>query len=148
MTTVALSDCQLVLLAALIVDELEARRTVPTRSDASGIRPALVDAAEVARRLGVGRSTVYAHSRELGAVEVGTGRRPRLRFDLEKALETWTHRHAGPTRASEPSVAAERRRRRGPSNLGGATRLLPVVDRLDPARRRAIGRGDERREAV
>jgi hypothetical protein len=44
----------------------------------------LADAATVAARLGVDRSWVYAHARELGAVRLGSGR-GRLRFDLERA---------------------------------------------------------------
>lgn len=41
----------------------------------------LIDAAEVARRCGLSRDAVYAHAAELGAVRVGSGSRPRLRFD-------------------------------------------------------------------
>lgn len=44
--------------------------------------PRYVDAAELARTLGVDREWVYAHAAELGAIRLG---RPqgRLRFDLE-----------------------------------------------------------------
>jgi hypothetical protein len=42
-----------------------------------------VDAAEVARVLGVERDWVYAHARELGAVRLGGGQ-GRLRFDLQE----------------------------------------------------------------
>jgi hypothetical protein len=45
----------------------------------------LVDAAELARRLGIERSWVYSHAIELGAVKLGTGAKPRLRFDPEIA---------------------------------------------------------------
>ena len=41
-----------------------------------------VDAATVARKLGVDRDWVYAHSAELGGVRLG-GEHGRLRFDLE-----------------------------------------------------------------
>ena len=41
----------------------------------------LVDAAAVARLLGVSRATVYAKADELGAIRVGNGKRARLRFD-------------------------------------------------------------------
>jgi len=40
----------------------------------------LIDAAEVARRRGVSRDWVYRHADELGAVRMGEGSRPRLRF--------------------------------------------------------------------
>ncbi|NLT05176.1 MAG: hypothetical protein GXY03_02580 [Solirubrobacterales bacterium] len=42
-----------------------------------------VDAAEVARVLGVERDWVYAHARQLGAVRLG-GPQGRLRFDLQQ----------------------------------------------------------------
>ena len=38
-------------------------------------------AAEVAARFGVSRTWVYEHARELGAIRLGNGKRPRLRFD-------------------------------------------------------------------
>jgi hypothetical protein len=44
-------------------------------------RGELVDAAAVARLLGVSRGTVYAKADELGAVRLGNGKKPRLRFD-------------------------------------------------------------------
>lgn len=48
-----------------------------------GVR--FVDAATVARVLGVERDWVYAHARELGAIRLG-GEKGRLRFDLEAIL--------------------------------------------------------------
>ena len=48
--------------------------------------PGLVDAGALARQLGVTRSWVYEHARELGAIRIGSGPRARLRFDLERAL--------------------------------------------------------------
>jgi hypothetical protein len=42
--------------------------------------PALLDAREVARRSGKTRRWVYDHARELGAVALGSGPRPRLGF--------------------------------------------------------------------
>src|SRR5882762_4457116 len=41
----------------------------------------LVSASELAQRLGVTRAWVYDHARELGAIQLGGGPRPRLRFD-------------------------------------------------------------------
>jgi hypothetical protein len=41
----------------------------------------LVSAAELSRRLGLSRSTVYEKAEELGAIRIGTGPRARLRFD-------------------------------------------------------------------
>ncbi len=47
-------------------------------------RGKLVSAAKVAELWGVDRAWVYAHAEELGASRLGTGPRPRLRFDLDK----------------------------------------------------------------
>jgi len=44
-----------------------------------------MDAARLAAELGVTRSWVYEHRDELGAVRLGTGTKPRLRFDLNTA---------------------------------------------------------------
>jgi hypothetical protein len=41
----------------------------------------LLSAAQVARRWGIDRSWVYAHADDLGVRRLGTGVRPRLRFD-------------------------------------------------------------------
>jgi len=49
--------------------------------------PRLVTAAEVAQWCGVERSWVYAHAEQLGARKIGTGERPRLRFDLDEVSE-------------------------------------------------------------
>lgn len=52
--------------------------------DELGLRPSAedwIDAREVARRFGLSRAWVYAHARQLGAVPIGSGPRPRLRFD-------------------------------------------------------------------
>jgi hypothetical protein len=46
----------------------------------------LVDAAELARALGVDREWVYEHSNQLGAIRFGAGPRPRLRFELARAV--------------------------------------------------------------
>jgi hypothetical protein len=51
-------------------------------------RDRLVDAATLAAELGVDRSWVYEHSDELGAVRLGTGSRPRLRFSVAAARAT------------------------------------------------------------
>jgi hypothetical protein len=80
----------------------------------------LIDATELARRLGMERSWVYSHAAELGAVRLGSGPNARLRFDPERATKVLNP-------VGEPSVQTEperrppqrrSRRRRGP--------LLPV----------------------
>jgi hypothetical protein len=46
-----------------------------------------VDARELADRLGVHPSFVYTHATELGAMRLGTGRKARIRFDVEQARQ-------------------------------------------------------------
>ena len=53
----------------------------PAPADAPPVR--LLSATEVSQALGVERSWVYEHAIELGAIRIGDGPRPRLRFDLK-----------------------------------------------------------------
>jgi hypothetical protein len=58
----------------------------------------LVSAAEIARRFGVSRAWVYENADQLGAVRLGRGARPRLRFapeKVEKRLNT-AHERTSP----------------------------------------------------
>ena len=54
----------------------------------------LIDAREVARRSGFSRAWVYENAGRLGAVRVGDGRRPRLRFDARVVAEVLRERAA------------------------------------------------------
>lgn len=92
---------------ALLHDELQA---APVR---------LVDAVTLARTLGVDRSWVYAHAKELKPIRIG-GPRGRLRFDLNEVQRRLTGN-------GTPSNGRGRTtRRRGVMDAGGE--LLP----LDP----------------
>jgi hypothetical protein len=86
----------------------------------------LVDAATLAAELGVERSWVYAHRAELGAIQLGTGSKPRLRFDLATAREvlarSGSHESHEPQTPAPVSRSASRRRRRMASRVG----LLPI----------------------
>ncbi len=84
--------------------------------------PELVDAAELARRLGMEREWVYAHASELGVVKLGSGSKPRLRFDPRVAIERM-HRSAE-GKKHEPARRPGRRRNRAPRP--GAAPLLPI----------------------
>jgi hypothetical protein len=64
------------------VDAVARRVAELMRGDGERLSGRLVDAATLAAELGVGRSWVYEHSDELGAVRLGGGTRPRLRFDI------------------------------------------------------------------
>ena len=132
-------------------DDVEAiaRRTAELLRDldagAPGHRAQLVDAAEIARRFGVERGWVYAHANELGAVRLGTGRRPRLRFDLVGVATSprgwhdngrfgfrWRFRRAsGDATASRPTDAGDGRRVAAHSRTGG-------VESKHPNRREAL----------
>jgi hypothetical protein len=58
-----------------------------------------LDASELARVLGVDRQWVYEHQERLGAIRLGNGRRPRLRFELTRAVKAFDEPPAtGPTR--------------------------------------------------
>jgi hypothetical protein len=50
-------------------------------------RPERITAEEVSRWWGVSRRWVYDHAEELGARRMGSGRRPRLRFDPDEVAE-------------------------------------------------------------
>lgn len=50
-------------------------------------RPERVTAEEVSRWWGVSRRWVYDHAEELGARRMGSGQRPRLRFDPDEVAE-------------------------------------------------------------
>jgi hypothetical protein len=86
----------------------------------------LVDAAAVARALGVSRDLVYARAHELGAIRVGTGARPRLRFRLEQAFAAWTA--SSESKGSEPSDCRPARRSslRARRTARSGRPLLPV----------------------
>jgi hypothetical protein len=79
----------------------------------------LVDAATVARELGVDRDWVYAHARELGVVRLG-GEHGRLRFDLAKIRREI----ACPSQPGR-RTARQRARRRRPQRRRCNVDLLP-----------------------
>lgn len=79
----------------------------------------LVDATEVARRLGVDRGWVYENAERLGARRISDGPRSRLRFDPERVAETLAG--AAAAEAKRPRPRHSRRQRQG-----GPVELLPV----------------------
>lgn len=60
---------------------------VAATSAEPGSRPERITAEEVSRWWGVSRRWVYDHAEELGAQRLGSGRRPRLRFDPDEVAE-------------------------------------------------------------
>jgi hypothetical protein len=87
--------------------EAIARRVAELLATAEGRR--LVTAGELADRLGVERSWVYANAQRLGGVRLSDGPRAQLRFDAERALQSLREKPAG---SSQRSLTTGRRRRR------------------------------------
>lgn len=115
-------DPQVVEAIALRVAELLDRRD-------AGSAPELVDASELARRLGTDREWVYAHASELGAVRLGSGSKPRLRFDPEVAIERMRQK----SECGEPAPKDRSPRRRRRNTRVGGVPLLPIKgDRSRP----------------
>jgi hypothetical protein len=84
----------------------------------------LVDAAELARRFGIERSWVYSHAIELGAVKLGSGAKPRLRFDPQIAARAL--RRVGEESAAGPPTRAGERAGQPSASGGSGVRLLPI----------------------
>ena len=99
-----------------VVESLE-RRGLQSRE--------LVDAAELARRFGIERSWVYTHAIELGAVKLGNGAKPRLRFDPEVAAGVLRKVGEGSAAGPRPPIRGERA---GQPQRGEETEvpLLPI----------------------
>jgi hypothetical protein len=112
-------------LAPRLAIRLEKRSPTGGRDPAAA--PRLVDAGELARVLGVSRSTVYKHAADLGALEIGVGGRPRLRFDPERALAAWSSRSTSEQSqpADGPAAQGGQRRRSVPRAPGMPPRLPP-----------------------
>lgn len=107
--------------ACRVVELLDARQQIPSP---------LVDAATLARILGVSRATVYQHAERLGAIavgEVGEDRKPRLRFDAEQARTAWMRRpRSEESQGPQTPVASAIRRRRRRTAAQSEAALLPV----------------------
>jgi len=74
-------------IAALREIVAEALGSAGQAADQPQLPPPRLTAAEVAEWWGVERSWVYAHADELGVRRLGTGPRPRLRFEPEEVAE-------------------------------------------------------------
>jgi hypothetical protein len=106
-------------IARLVAEQLEHASTEPSRAERR-----LLTATEVSQWWGVRRAWVYAHAAELGAVRIGDGERPRLRFDPERVEECL--RSPGPLPAT--SQTAPPRKRRSTRIRGDSRRLAFRAD--------------------
>jgi len=84
------------------------------RIDTEKLAARLVDAATLARMLGVERDWVYAHARELQAVRLG-GERGRLRFDVAAVFRSLDLQPPAPVGRHSPARSLD---------VGGE--LLPI----------------------
>ena len=103
---------------------------------AEGRRPdeeeRLLTAAEVGRRFGVSPEWVRENAGRLGALRLGDGPRPRLRFDPERVAEELSARPVR-GRSDAPDRPPERVSRRTRSRRAGKrTGLLPVFEVNSP----------------
>jgi hypothetical protein len=109
--------------------EAVAQRVVELLGGGDRSSDGLVDAAAVARDLGVSRDYVYEHADELGVVRLGDGKKSRLRFNLDEARAALSAaRDASGGHKSQPREAAARAgsRRRRASAAGTGADLLPI----------------------
>jgi hypothetical protein len=90
------------------------------RTDAGG---RYVDAATLARLLGVDRDWVYARAPQLGAVRLGDGPKARLRFDIDRVRASLAATGPGerPQRDEPP------RRRRGRPRRSAGPAGVPLI---------------------
>lgn len=89
--------------------------------------PRIVDAAGLAEYLHVSRDVIYANADRLGAIRLGDGERPRLRFVLDaEAVRSWTARSdGGKSQARDPARSAGARRSTARPS-GKSPDLLPI----------------------
>jgi len=114
-SAVRLADDQLEQLADMIAERLAARSQHDAPADG------LLDAGQLARKLGVSVSYVRAHASELGAIRIGTGPKPRVRFRADAA--------AMPAPAPAATARLRPRRRSAPAASVAAGRVLTVKRR-------------------
>ena len=101
-----------------------ARRAVELLEQRGLRKRELVDAAELARSFGIERSWVYTHAIELGAIKLGGGAKPRLRFDPEIAARVLRKVDGKPV--ADPPARSGKRAGQPPRRGGSEVRLLPV----------------------
>jgi hypothetical protein len=98
-------------IAPIVASEV-ARQVIGARRERE-----FLDASELARALGVERDWIYEHQEQLGAIRLGKGPRPRLRFELMRAVQALDDlpaaRRARPAGVHQGVPVPRRRRARG-----------------------------------
>jgi hypothetical protein len=116
---VALDDASIRAIADGVADALRVAPEI--------VAPPLMDVSALASYLGVEMGWVYAHAHELGALHLGTGAKPRLRFDLAEVRQRLAARSASESSTHEKSPASSRKRSgRRLSRTGRTPQLLPI----------------------
>lgn len=104
--------------------EAIARRVVELLEGRGRQKRELIDATELARRFGIERSWVYSHAIELGAVKLGDGPKPRLRFDPDIAARIL--QRVGEVKAADPPARSGKRAGQPQAHGSSEVRLLPI----------------------
>lgn len=122
------------MIAARVVEALHADlESLINAADIPGASPSGLTVDQVAKRLGVARSTVYAHWREWGGYKLGRGLKAPVRFDPDqlpsaKKVTVTTPQSDSPPASSPPRARRPERRRR--ELIVDAPRLLSPLDDL------------------
>jgi len=93
-----------------------------------GTSAALLSAAQLAPAIGFSRDWVYDHAAELGAIPMGDGPRPRLRFDLARTRELLVARSSS-ERSQQPESPADASRApaRSVPPTGHQCQIVPLL---------------------
>lgn len=130
MSPTRLHPDDLAALARLVADELADRVLAQFSGAVNGGRALthsrLLTAAEVGELVGLNREAVYRKADELGAVRIGTGPKPRLRFDAERVAAALATCSASRESSQQNLPRRQRSRQRQSRNTSGAIPLLPV----------------------
>jgi transposase-like protein len=110
---------------AALREDLE---TIATKLSATPNPTEQLTVGQVARRLGVARSTVYAHWREWGGYKLGRGEKAPIRFDSTALPIVRPSLAPHPPLAVEFSPTPARRRRRRRDLIVAAPRLAKTLD--------------------
>jgi hypothetical protein len=117
-----------------LLADLVAQRVLERLDPTTSVPSVTLDAAAIARRYGVTAAWVREHADRLGAMRLGDGPRPRLRFDVERVAAAMAsgqvnRRPDEPESGAAPSSSRRRRRRR----TGTGVELLPIRGAGGPA---------------
>lgn len=125
---VRLADETIDQLAERVADLLDRRRPAAPQGDPTPGGSGLLSASDVSRWWGVERGWVYQHADQLGVIRLGTGRRPRLRFDPERIRRAMGDPLTDAESPSPRPARARRKPRAGGScrSTADARELLPI----------------------